>query len=87
MTAVSPLASPSPPSPLSVYRAQLQQRFLVTPPTRPVEGFQPPTPAFTRGEYTMLDEGTLRISVELGPLLINHVFRGSDASHLISVWA
>lgn len=74
-------------SPLAAYRAHLQQAFVDAPRAKPVEGLHPPTPASTRGEYTMLDEGTLRITVELGPLLVNHVFRGSDPSHLVSVWA
>jgi hypothetical protein len=52
-----------------------------------VQGFHPPTPAYSRGEITIIDEPTLRIVAELGPILINHVYRGPAPDHLVSVWA
>jgi hypothetical protein len=75
------------PSPLAQYRAHLEQAFLATPPPQPVHGFHPPTPVGTYGHYTMISDSTLRIDVELGPLLKNHVFRGSSPSSMVSVWA
>jgi hypothetical protein len=81
------VSTASTPSPLQQYRAQLEQRFVVTPPQQPVQGFHPPTPAYSRGEITIIDEPTLRIVAELGPILINHVYRGPAPDHLVSVWA
>lgn len=72
---------------LAEYRAQLQQRFVVAPPPPPVQGFHPSTPAYSRGSYTMIDDGTLRVEVELGPIETKHVFRGLDPARMVSVWA
>jgi hypothetical protein len=78
---------PSSPSPLAQYRAQLEQAMLVARPPQPVHGFHAPTPPYTHGEYTLIDDSNLRIVVELGPLLTHHVFRGSSPSTMVSVWA
>jgi hypothetical protein len=75
------------PSPLALYRAHVEQAFVAAPPPQPVHGFHPPTPGGTYGHYTMIDDSQLRIEVELGPLLKNHVFRGSSPSSMVSVWA
>jgi hypothetical protein len=76
-------------SPLDRYRAHLQQSFttgslkLEAPPAK----IDFPTLDFTRGRMTMLDQGDLRIEVELGVLLQFHVYRGTGPATQVSVWA
>jgi hypothetical protein len=74
-------------SPLADYRAQLQQGFLTRPLPQPERGIPSPTPATTRGTMTMVDQGDVRIEVELGPLLVQHLFRGTSRPLQVSVWA
>jgi hypothetical protein len=79
------LAQPS--SPLADYRAHLQQGFLTRPIETPPQGRTPPTPPSTRGSYTLVDAEDLRIEVDLGPILVNHVFRGVSRALQVSVFA
>ncbi|MED5617844.1 hypothetical protein [Ideonella sp. BN130291] len=74
-------------SPLADYRAQLRQGFIAKPMLPAEPGIPSPTPAFTRGTMTMVDQGDLRIEVELGPLLVHHLFRGTSRPLQVSVWA
>lgn len=45
------------------------------------------TPDVTRGRMAMLDQGDLRIDVELGVLLQFHVFRGTGPASQVSEFA
>jgi hypothetical protein len=83
--ATSPALSSA--SPLADYRAQLQQGFLSRPLPLPERGIPSPTPATTRGTLTLVDQGDVRIEVELGPLLVHHLFRGTSPPLQVSVWA
>ncbi len=79
------LANPA--SPLDDYRAQLRQGFTDKPVLPAERGIASPTPEYSRGTYTMVDQGDVRIEVELGPLLVNHLFRGTSRPLQVSVWA
>jgi hypothetical protein len=79
------LAQPS--SPLAEYRAQLQQGFLTRPIETPPQGRTPPTPPGSRGSFTLVDSEDLRIEVDLGPILVNHIFRGTSRALQVSVFA
>lgn len=76
-------------SELARYRAHLQQAqpiaslALKVPPAK----IDFATPDFTRGRMTMLDQGDLRIDVELGVLLQFHVFRGTGPATQVSEFA
>jgi hypothetical protein len=76
-------------SPLDRYRAHLQQGFTTgsLKLEAPHAKIDFPTPEVTRGRMTMLDQGDLRIEVELGVLLQFHVFRGTGPATQVSVWA
>jgi hypothetical protein len=74
-------------SPLADYRADLRSSFVSSPLLPADPGIPSPTPAHTRGTMTMVDQGDLRIEVELGPLLVHHLFRGTSRPLQVSVWA
>jgi hypothetical protein len=74
--------------PLAERQAQLRQAALQPPKPLDIEQkWHPETPAYTRGTYTMVNDEDLRIEVELGPLLVNHRFRGVSPPLQVSVWA
>ena len=81
-SALSPL-----PSPLQDYRAQLRQGFIDRPSAPPGGEVPPATPEYSRGRMTLLDQGDVRIELELGPLIVHHLFRGTSPALQVSVWA
>ncbi|UXH79280.1 hypothetical protein [Roseateles amylovorans] len=59
---------------------------------RPLGQMAPPvdqvqTPSASRGRYTATDGPDMTVWVELGPVLWNHVERGSDAARLLDISA
>jgi hypothetical protein len=86
----APTSDPrSRPSELERYFARLQQAQ----PTASLALKVPPakidfaTPQASRGRLTMLNQGDLRIDVELGVLLQFHVFRGTGPASQVSEFA
>lgn len=74
-------------SPEAAYQAQVKAD--VTYGRRPLGQMDPPvdsiaTPSYSRGSYTPVDGPDLSVTVQLGPLLWNHVERGSPAARLLS---
>jgi len=85
----APISSSSPFwHPLAERQAELRRASLQPPPPADIEQqWHPLTPAYTRGTMTMVNDENLRIEVELGPLLVNHRFRGVSPPLQVSVWA
>ncbi len=85
----APIASaPLFPQPLAERLAQVRAAALQPPKPLDIEQkWHPETPDYTRGTYTMVNDESLRIEVELGPLLVNHRFRGVSPPLQVSVWA
>ena len=74
--------------PLAERQAQVRAAALQPPKPLDIEQkWHPETPEYTRGTYTMVNDESLRIEVELGPLLVNHRFRGVSPPLQVSVWA
>jgi hypothetical protein len=74
--------------PLAERQAELHRASLQPPQPLDIEQkWHPMTPDYSRGTMTMVSDENLRIEVELGPLLVNHRFRGASPPLQVSVWA
>jgi len=68
----------------------VQAGFAATPPALPRSspfGGPPAKQGYERGTVTIVEQGDLRIDIELGVFLRMHIFRGPSPARQVSCWA